>query len=260
MTILIASVLVPDLLTCIYRNIFKLRNSCLQVFIRYSGSRLLSPLFNMMTMNIKECLEYPFYQLSYKRWFILFLILLVYVGYKIITKIRIETYWTKVAQLKKKSIDTKVAKLKERLEKTYKPSFEKTKLILNCTVSDLLEQLRARKLTSVELVNFYTHRCLHLAYDMNLISDFVYDEAIAQAKNIDKVYDENKNNADWKPQERLFGIPCTIKDVFIIKDCDTTIGATVNCFKPSKDDGLIIKTLKSHGVIPFVISTTPQLM
>ena len=93
---------------------------------------------------------------------------------------------------------------------------------------------------------------------MNLISDFMYDEAIEQAKQIDRIYEANKNNDDWKPEERLFGIPISVKDVYEIYGHDTTMGAAVNCFKPKRADGLIIKILKGHGLIPFVMTTTPQ--
>jgi fatty acid amide hydrolase len=170
-----------------------------------------------------------------------------------------EKGWAQVATRKKASIDKLAASLRNLLGMTYKPDAKKSQLILKSNVSGLLKHLRQRTLTSVDLLNFYTERCLTKAYDLNLISDFLYPTALKQAEAIDAVYETNKNDSKWVPP-RLYGIPISIKDVYEIEGHDCTMGSAYKCFKPCTADGTIIKMLKDEGAIPFVMSTCPQLL
>ena len=168
--------------------------------------------------------------------------------------------WYGVAQRKKQQFDDLCTNLaKKDFYKFYSIPKNKEELILQSDAQDLLKLLKTRKVTSVELVNFYTKRCLDKAVSLNLVTDFLYDEAIEKAKSADKLYEQFKNDPNWVPK-KLLGLPISLKDAFYLKGHDTTLGTATQAFKPSEKNGYIIDVLEDNGAIPFVVSNVSQFM
>ena len=50
----------------------------------------------------------------------------------------------------------------------------------------------------------------------------------------------------------LKGLPISIKESVVQKDCDSTFGCITRCFEPSLADELTVEVLHAAGIIPFV--------
>ncbi|EGR33635.1 hypothetical protein IMG5_047440 [Ichthyophthirius multifiliis] len=115
--------------------------------------------------------------------------------------------------------------------------------------------LNQKEVYSVDLVNIFTQRCQKIGLELNMITELTYKEAIKQAQECDEIRKKNPE----KCTGILFGIPISIKDIFLQKDYVSYIGlaSKINT-KPSEIDGFNIYLLKQQGAIPFVRSNVPQ--
>ena len=162
-----------------------------------------------------------------------------------------KVYARKRAELasKKEAILSKVAdfRLSERVESK----------LLSLDATGIKQMLDQNEVTSEELVRFYTKRTLTVGEKFNIAVDFMFDSAIARAREIDLA------RTQLSPEERarqpsLYGIPISIKDTFAIKGTDATLGQGINCFKPAEKTGLAVRNLEEHGLIPFIKTNVPQ--
>lgn len=130
-------------------------------------------------------------------------------------------------------------------------SADKTHKIIYATVYQLKQGLQDEEFTSEEILLVFIRRILQTqAY--NMIADEMFEEALLQAQRCDTLRKQGKAHGF------LFGIPVSIKDCFIQKGHDCTVGLIANCFKPASDDCLILKLLKHSGAIIFVRSNVAQ--
>jgi hypothetical protein len=83
------------------------------------------------------------------------------------------------------------------------------------------------------------------------VTDEVYDEAFAESERLDA---ERSNNGKYvyDQEHPLAGVPISIKDCFIQKGTDCTLGISARCFKPAESDGLLVGLFREAGAIPFV--------
>lgn len=83
---------------------------------------------------------------------------------------------------------------------------ELTERVLNATVTELLAMLAAGAVTSVQLVNIFTHRCTTHGYALRAVTDCCYTEALAAAAESDA------RRARGEAPRLLEGIPVSIKE------------------------------------------------
>ena len=136
---------------------------------------------------------------------------------------------------------------------------EKKSLILNASVTELLNLLNTDQITSEEILKVYHSRAITHGLRLELIAESNYQEALYLAKQCDQKRKQTpiENRAELG---NLFGIPISIKDSFIQKGLDSTCGQASLCFKPNTKDGELITLLKSRGAIPFIRSSVPQTL
>jgi len=136
---------------------------------------------------------------------------------------------------------------------------KKKALILNASVTELLDLLNTDQVTSEDILKVYHSRAITHGLRLELIAESNYQEALILARQCDQKRKQT-------PQENraalggLFGIPISIKDSFIQKGLDSTCGQASLVFKPNTKDGEIIAFLKARGAIPFIRSNVPQTL
>lgn len=118
--------------------------------------------------------------------------------------------------------------------------------------TSLLQQLRAGSVTCEELTIALCKRAAIAQQLCNCLSEIMFDEAIARAKDLDKV--------PIHQQRALHGLPVTVKDSFNIKDIDSSIGITSLCYEPAQTNSLIVDILQEAGAIIIAKTTVPQTM
>ena len=126
--------------------------------------------------------------------------------------------------------------------------------ILNSDATSLLKMLKANEVTSEQILVSYFQRAITIGLDLGLLAEIIFTEALETARK----YDQLRREKPSACQGLLFGLPMSIKDVFILKGTDTSAGVASKLFKPAQEDGLILKILKEEGAIPYLKSNVPQ--
>ena len=136
---------------------------------------------------------------------------------------------------------------------------EVRKLVLDSTVTKLLQLLNDDSITSEQILRVYHNRAISTGLQLELIADSNFPEALRAAKEYDIIRKNTPKEERYKLGS-LFGIPISIKDSIQQKGLDSTCGLARFCFQPCQDDGLIIKLLKAQGAIPFIRTNVPQVL
>jgi aspartyl-tRNA(Asn)/glutamyl-tRNA(Gln) amidotransferase subunit A len=110
-------------------------------------------------------------------------------------------------------------------------------------ISELAAQLRARRLTSVELTEGYLARLEKFGPRLNAVATVMRGSALEEARAADKEIQRGRYRGP------LHGIPYGAKDLLATRDAKTTWGAT-----PYKDqkfdyDATVIKKLRDAGAV-----------
>jgi amidase len=108
------------------------------------------------------------------------------------------------------------------------------------TIPELQELMNSRKLSSVELTNFYVKRIHQLDKKLKAVIT-ISPKARADARAADQA----RRNGDRRP---LLGIPIIVKDNINTTGMPTTAGSYA-LFKSTPDDAFIAKQLKGAGAI-----------
>jgi aspartyl-tRNA(Asn)/glutamyl-tRNA(Gln) amidotransferase subunit A len=116
--------------------------------------------------------------------------------------------------------------------------------LADCSAAELLRDLAARKVSSVELVNAYAERiCAHDG-EVKAFLHLDIDAALARAKEIDE------RRASGKPVGKLAGLPVAIKDVLCTAGVKTTCASKIlQNFVPPYDATVVEKLQAADAVL-----------
>ena len=132
-------------------------------------------------------------------------------------------------------------------------------LLLESDATNMRKLLNKGIVTSEQILNFFYYRTCTIGLYLELIAEVDYRNALMKAKECDEIIKrtplEERDNLGL-----LFGIPISVKDVFVQKGMDSSNGLACKLYKPYKEDGDILKLLTAQGAIPFVRSNVPQLL
>ena len=115
------------------------------------------------------------------------------------------------------------------------------------------------KVTSEQILYTYHRRAITIGLEYELIAESNLENAIELAKKCDEIR-KNTPKEDRAKLGLLFGLPFSIKETFFQKGLDSTCGLAARCFKPSAEDGWLVKFFKQQGMIPYIRSIIPQLL
>ncbi|MDX1947379.1 MAG: Asp-tRNA(Asn)/Glu-tRNA(Gln) amidotransferase subunit GatA [Pirellulaceae bacterium] len=116
--------------------------------------------------------------------------------------------------------------------------------LLHRSAAELLNDLTARKVSSVELVNAYAEQICKLDGEIRAFLHVDIDAALARAKEIDA------RRAAGQPVGKLAGLPVAIKDVICTKGVRTTCGSKMlEKFVPPYDATVVEKLHAADAVL-----------
>lgn len=108
--------------------------------------------------------------------------------------------------------------------------------------SGLIQCLRTKKYTSVEVLNAFTHRAAIAHRLLHCCLALPYDLALARAKELDEYVEKT-----GKTVGLLHGLPISVKDQCRLVGTETTCGFVYPIGKFDKDDAAVVKILKNAG-------------
>jgi aspartyl-tRNA(Asn)/glutamyl-tRNA(Gln) amidotransferase subunit A len=113
--------------------------------------------------------------------------------------------------------------------------------LIKLTISDALEKLKAKEITSLELVNAHIKQ-IEANKNLNAFVTETFDSAIAQAKQADQ-------NIARGEMRKLEGIPVGVKDLFCTEGVRTTAGSKMLSNFVPVYESTVSQNIKNHGSI-----------
>lgn len=110
------------------------------------------------------------------------------------------------------------------------------------TIAELSQELQSKKISSLELTQFYLKRIKELDKDLNSFITVTEEEALAAAK----MADQKRASGQAGP---LTGIPIAQKDIFCTKGIKTTCGSQMLHNFVAPYDATVVKNLNAAGTI-----------
>eukprot|EP00827_Trimyema_finlayi_P001028 TRINITY_DN1336_c0_g1_i1.p2 TRINITY_DN1336_c0_g1~~TRINITY_DN1336_c0_g1_i1.p2 ORF type:complete len:356 (-),score=84.89 TRINITY_DN1336_c0_g1_i1:10-1077(-) len=104
---------------------------------------------------------------------------------------------------------------------------------------------RIKQLLLKSYFSLFYEQAITSGRDLQLLTEICIEDAIKKAE----YYDELRRMNREKEIGILGGIPITLKDTYILKVYDSSLGCLSNCFKPYQEDGLLPKLIQQHGAI-----------
>jgi len=129
-----------------------------------------------------------------------------------------------------------------------------TPSLLDASVTELLGRLRARTLTSVELVEAHIRRVEEVNNMLNAMVVERFAEARAEAVRADELYD-SANHTELPP---LLGIPCSIKEFLALRGMPQTGGVLHRKGVVASADSTVVARIRRAGAIPLGVTNVPE--
>lgn len=128
-------------------------------------------------------------------------------------------------------------------------------IALHSSAGDLARAILARKHTAEEVIRVFLRRSRVLGGaapgGVNALTDALYDEALARAREIDAALAKGEYSAagsgSGASAPLLLGVPISVKDHVDVAGTDSTTGAAAKCFRPRAKDALVVELLKVGG-------------
>ena len=103
----------------------------------------------------------------------------------------------------------------------------------------------------MEVLQAFQSKALLVDKETNAVCDFIL-ESLDQARDLERVPIEERGP--------LYGLPVSIKECFLIKGYDATVGLASLLYKPADADCDIVRHLKELHAIPFCTTNVSQLL
>ena len=117
---------------------------------------------------------------------------------------------------------------------------------------ELAQLLKAKKLSPVELVDLFLKRIEDLNPKLNAYLTVTSEEAREAARKAEKAFQQEEELPS------LFGIPISIKDLFLTRGIRTTNGSITDANCVPNEDALSVERLRKAGVIILGKTNSPE--
>ena len=129
-----------------------------------------------------------------------------------------------------------------------------TPSLLDASVTELVSCLRARTLTSRELVDAHIARIEEVNPRLNALVVDRFAEARREADRADEILD----SADHTELPPLLGIPCSIKEFLAMKGMPQTGGVLHRKGVIADHDSVVVSRIRRAGAIPLGVTNVPE--
>lgn len=146
-----------------------------------------------------------------------------------------------------------------RQPKAVIPPLEKE--FLSYSATKLAKLIRTKQLTSEEVVTAFVERCKIINPILNAIVDERYNDAIQDARNVDKFLATTEmSESELACTKPFLGIPFTSKESTKAKDMSFTFGIVAREQKKMKgnEDSIVVENLKNSGGILIGVTNVPE--
>ncbi|KAI5302178.1 hypothetical protein KEM56_000946, partial [Ascosphaera pollenicola] len=120
-------------------------------------------------------------------------------------------------------------------------------------VNGLLEELRAGRLSAVEVCQAFCKRAAIAHQVTRCLTEPLFQDALERASKLDSQFARLRG-----PVGPLHGLPISVKDCFDIEGVDSTIGMAYHAFKPAKRTAPLVEMLRSLGAVIIAKTNVPQ--
>ncbi|XP_061387270.1 fatty-acid amide hydrolase 2-A-like [Musca vetustissima] len=143
-----------------------------------------------------------------------------------------------------------------------KPNYPpiKNPLLLK-SVTELLGDLKERKITSYEIVTAYIERIKEVDSKLNAVVEHRYNEALKEARHADNLISKAQDDMQLMllfSRYPLLGIPFTVKEACGLKDLSHSVGSVARKEEKSATNGDVVELVRAAGAIPLLVSANPE--
>jgi aspartyl-tRNA(Asn)/glutamyl-tRNA(Gln) amidotransferase subunit A len=114
-------------------------------------------------------------------------------------------------------------------------------------ISDILNSLKNKEYTAVELTQQYLNRIKELNPKLNAYLTISSEEALKAAGEADKLIAETANLDELFKRKPLLGVPVGLKDIFSTKNIETTAASNILKGYIPPYDATVVKKIKDAG-------------
>jgi fatty acid amide hydrolase 2 len=125
--------------------------------------------------------------------------------------------------------------------------------LLTMSVVEMAKRVRKGGLSPVELLDVHIKRIQDVNPYINAVIEERFEQARAEAKSAAEKLAQGRENLP-----PLFGIPCTIKDTFAVKDMKWAVGVWARKDLVADWDAVTVKRLKDAGAIIMGKTNVPE--
>ncbi|KAM8705024.1 hypothetical protein ACLKA7_009478 [Drosophila subpalustris] len=134
--------------------------------------------------------------------------------------------------------------------------------LITYNLLELRNRLRARQLTSVELVTVYIERIKEVNPKLNAIVEERFESALREAADVDRlIANANgnlKNLRNLFEKQPLLGLPMTVKESCALAGMSFAVGSLARRQLRTTTDGAVVARMRHAGAIPLLVSATPE--
>ncbi|XP_073817394.1 fatty-acid amide hydrolase 2-A-like [Musca autumnalis] len=129
------------------------------------------------------------------------------------------------------------------------------------SVTELLTDLKEKKLTSEQIVTTYIARIKEVNARLNAVIENRFLEAIKEARHADNLISKAKDEVQLLmlfSQYPLLGIPFTVKEACAVKGLSYCVGSVARQGEKSPENGDAVELMRAAGAIPLLVSANPE--
>jgi hypothetical protein len=117
---------------------------------------------------------------------------------------------------------------------------------------ELVNDFYSGRRSFTDVMLYSIKRSHSIGKELCAVTEELYDEAYDQCLTLDSCRTSNGKYTSSSKDMILVGVPISIKECFIQKGTDCTLGIGARCFKPAEEDGMLVRLIREAGGIPFV--------
>lgn len=128
--------------------------------------------------------------------------------------------------------------------------------IVHQDATSLVERLRSRQYTAVEVIKAFCHVAAVAQEVTNCLTEIMFDEGVKRAAELDRHLEEIGDVVG-----PLHGLPVSVKDHILVKNYDTSTGYIAWAFNTvATKDAMVIDILRKAGAVLYVKTANPQTL
>ncbi|XP_053971085.1 fatty-acid amide hydrolase 2-like [Hylaeus volcanicus] len=131
--------------------------------------------------------------------------------------------------------------------------------LLLMSASELANQIRTKKVSSLEVVTAFIERAKEVNEIINAVVEDRYSNALEEAKEVDKLLQKSQDIDVIKKEKPFLGVPFTTKESIEAKGMLHTMGLTSRHDYRSETDATVVEFAKNAGGILIAKTNIPEL-